>query len=374
MNQHFRNYTKEHITETQDTSPLKGERMIPAMDKKDLDETLATLSLVAMFKSWLPFNLRGWVNILGLHVQERKSGQWTRLQAGGSLRSYLDAWREDNGNWQVRKFDRETWQRRFAHLVQPTCEIARFLDQRVHYFGSLDVEGAAALNNALQHYRATGTWSGLPEVSEDVINEELKERARAEAKEEHRIRIRLISNNERRIRKDPLDRSAWGDLSNLYFKEQRYKDMENALKMQLKADQSKLGFQSYLTYLVLGEVYFAALSTSIRGRGTPIWGYIPPLDIKPEVLGYTADQLRTLAIDNLSRAYELLKKASFKDSDPWTEEVERALKAADTLAIEAFGEFDIFKQHGRKQEVRQQKERPQESFGKGEDEGKHKDL
>ena len=44
------------------------------MDKKTLDEALATLRLVAMFKSWLPFNLRGWVNALGLHVQERKVG------------------------------------------------------------------------------------------------------------------------------------------------------------------------------------------------------------------------------------------------------------------------------------------------------------
>lgn len=301
------------------------------MDRKDLDETLATISLVAMFKSWLPFNLRGWVNALGLHVQERKSGQWTRLQAGGSLRSYIDAWREGDGNWQVKKFDTETWRRRFAHLVEPTCEIASFLNQRVQYFGRLDAEGAVALNDALQHYHATGMWSGLPAVSEDVINEELKERARSEAEEEHRIRIRLISYHEKRVRKDPLDRSAWGDLSDLYFKEQRYKDMENALKMQLKAEESKLGSQSCITYLVLGEVYFAALSTSIRGRGVAIWGYMPPSKVKPEVLDYTVGQLRTLAIDNLSKASELLKKAGFRNDDPWIAEVEHALKAASTL-------------------------------------------
>jgi len=344
------------------------------MDKKSLDETLATLSLVAMFKSWLPSNLRGWVNALGLHVQERKAGRWTRLQAGGSLRSYIDAWREGDGDWQVRKFDTETWQGRFAHVVGPTCEIASFLNQRVHYFGSLDAEGAGALNDALQHYRATGIWSALPTVSEDVIDEELKERARAEAEEEHRIRIRLISDSEKRIRKDPLDRSAWGDLSGFYFKEQRYKDMENALKMQLKAEEYESGSQSYLTLLELGEVYFAALSTSIRGRGVPIWGYMPPSNVKPEVLDYTVDQLRTLAIDNLSKASGLLKKAGFRDNDPWVEEVERALKAASTLSVEAFEEFDISKGQQRKQEMRQQKERLQELFDKGKDEEKYKGL
>ena len=90
------------------------------MSKKNLDELLSTLALIALYKSWLPFNLRGWVNALGLHVQERKAGRWTRLQAGGSLRSYIDVWREGDGDWQVKKFDRETWERRFAHVVEPT--------------------------------------------------------------------------------------------------------------------------------------------------------------------------------------------------------------------------------------------------------------
>lgn len=318
------------------------------MDGKNLDETLATLSLVAMFKSWLPFNLRGWVNALGLHVQERKAGRWARLQAGGSSRSYIDAWREGDGDWQVKKFDTEIWQRRFAHVVEPTCEIADFLNQRVYYFGGLDAEGAAALNDALQHYQTTGIWSGLPRVPEDVIDREVEERARAEAEEEHDIRIRLISDNEKRVRKDPLDRLAWGSLSDLYLKEQRYKDMENALKMQLRAEESKLGFQYWLTYLQLGEIYLAALSTFIRGRGIHIWGYMLPSNVKPAVLNYTVDQLRTLVIHNLSRASELLKKAGFKDNDPWIEEVELVLKAASTLSVEAFEEFDISKEQQRK--------------------------
>jgi len=72
--------------------------------KKSMDDLLSTLSFITMRKSLLPFNLRGWVNILGLHVHERNYGvpgsHWgSRLQAGGSLRSYLDVWREGDGDW-----------------------------------------------------------------------------------------------------------------------------------------------------------------------------------------------------------------------------------------------------------------------------------
>jgi hypothetical protein len=322
------------------------------MDKKSLDELLSTLALIALYKSWLPFDLRGWVNALGLHVQERKAGRWTRLQAGGSLSSYIDVWREGDGDWQVKKFDTETWERRFAHVLGPTCEIADFLSQRAHWFGDLDAEGVAALNHALQHYKDTGVWSGLPKVPEDVIDRRLQEGARAEAKEEHQNRLRLISVNKKLLKKDPLDRCALISLAELFCKEQKYEDMENALKMQLIAEKSK-GFKNWIAFLQLGEIYLAALSTSIRGKGILIWGYILPSNVKPEVLNYTVDQLRTLAIDNLSRACELLKKAGFKDNDPWIEEVGLALKAASALSVEAFEEFDISKEQQRRQETRQ---------------------
>ncbi len=350
------------------------------MDKKRLDELLSTLALIALYKSWLPFKLRGWVNTLGLHVQERKAGvpgshRLTRLQAGGSLRSYMDVWREGDGDWQVKKFDEETWERRFAHLVGPTYEIADFLSQRVHWFGDLDMEGAATLNHALQHYKDTGVWLGLPKVPEDIIDRRLQEEARTREQEEHQNRPRLISDNEKRVRKDPLDRSAWNSLSDLYLKEQRYKDAENALKMQLRTEESK-GFHNWVTCLQLGEIYLAALSTSMRGKGIPIWGYAQVLHARAEVLDYTTEQLSTLAVDNLSRAYELLKKAGFKDKDPWIEEVELAMKAASTLSVEAFEEFDIAKEQQIKQETRQHEERFQKLFDrdKDEDEERQKDL
>ena len=45
------------------------------MENKKFDELLAALRLIAMNKSMLPMNLRGWVNILGLYVQEKRIGQ-----------------------------------------------------------------------------------------------------------------------------------------------------------------------------------------------------------------------------------------------------------------------------------------------------------
>ena len=298
-----------------------------------MDELLSTVAFIALYKSWLPFNLRGWVNALGLHVQERKAGQWTRLQAGGSLRSYLDVWREGDGDWQVRKFDAETWQRRFAHVVEPTYEIAEYLSQRVGWRGDLDAEGVAVLNQALQRYRDTGVWSGLPKVPEDVIDRRLQEEDRAKANAEHDIRIRLISDNEKKIRKDPLDGLAWSSLSDLYLKEQRYKDAENALKMILKADAAKLGKPSLFTYRQLAEIYLAALSVSIRDKGIHISGYIPS-NVTVETLGYSIEELRELAKENLIKADWAFKK----------EGRDLALKAASTLTVEAFEEFDRYKE------------------------------
>lgn len=334
------------------------------MDKKSLDELISTLRLIAMYKSMLPFNLRGWVNALGLHVQERKAGQWTRLQAGGSLRSYIDLWREGDGDWQVKKFDAETWERRFAHVLEPTCEIADFLCQCVDWSGNVDAWGGAVLNQVLQHYKDTGAWLGLPKVPEDVIDRRLLEEYRAREQEEHQNRLRLISVYKKLLKKDPLDRNALISLAELFCKEQKYEDMENALKKLLITEESK----GYMTCLQLGELYLAALSTSIRGKGVSIWGYILPSSVKPEALNHTVDQLRTLTIDNLSRAYELLKKAGFKDKDPWIEEVELALKAASTLSVEAFEEFDISKEQQRKQEARQSEERFRELFDRDKDE------
>lgn len=123
-----------------------------------MEELLETLELIGTYKVMLPFRLRGWVNELGLYVQLRQAGPLARLQAGGSMRSYIDAWRTVNGQWEVKKFDRKTWDTRFARLVQPTLKIASFLVNRVQSDGTLDGEAAVSLSEALEHYRLTGEW------------------------------------------------------------------------------------------------------------------------------------------------------------------------------------------------------------------------
>lgn len=336
------------------------------MEKKGLDELLNTLGFIALYKSMLSFSLRGWVNSLGLYVQERKAGRWTRLQAGGQFRSCLDAWREELGEWEVKKFDKAAWERRFAHLVQPTLEIADFLSERATYFGDLDRQGAAVLDGVLQRYKSTSQWTGLPRVSEDVKLTRREEEAKARAWEEREKRLREISNLEKRVKADPLDRLAWVSLPLLHYQEERYKDMENALRMGLKADASKLGFQYWSTYLQLGKTYLAALSVSMRGKGIPIWGYAPS-NVAVEALGYSIEELRGLARENLTKAYEMIRKAGFEEER--LKEVELALKAADDPSVEVFEELDRYKE-----QVRQREERLQELFDREKDEERRRDL
>jgi hypothetical protein len=305
------------------------------------------------------------VNALGFYVQERKVGRLTRLQAGGRLRSYLDVWQEDDNEWQVKKFDRETWERRFAHIVEPTYEIADFLSKRISYFGDLDSEGAIALNHTLQHYRETGVWLGLPKVPEDFIHKLAKEKAEARIKEEREKRLRRIAENEKSIRKDPLDRDAWSSLPYLYLEEQRYKDTENALKMSLKADSIKLGTQYSVTYMILGKIYLAALSVSIRGKGIPILGY-EPSNVTAETLGYSIDELRKLAKENLSKAYEMDKKDG---STVFLKELELALKAADSPSVAVFEELERYQENKRREDETQRRERLKSLL----DRNKHKD-
>lgn len=334
------------------------------MSERNLDELLKTLKIIAGMKGVLPFQLRGWVNALGLYVQARPSGQGTRMQAGGKFRSYLDVWEGDEGQRQIRKFDEDTWGRRFAHLVEPTYEIADFLSDRVTFFGDLDSEGASTLAHTLQHYGDTGVWLKLPKVPEEVINRLAEEIARASAQKEREKRLRSIAIAESDIRKDPMHRSAWSLLELLYYEEQRYKDMETALKMSLKIDAAR---PYSITYKLLGNLYLAALSVSLRGKGIGIFFYTPS-NVTSEALGYDIEELRALAKESFSKAYEMEKKAGYKEED--LRELELALKAVGTLSVEAFEEFDRYKELERQQEERRQ----QELFDKHKDEEGQKDL
>lgn len=115
----------------------------------NLEELLPALYDIGNDKNMLPVELRGWVNALGLYVQTWLDypGQDCResLAAGGKYRKYLyatcyydlsdgkhtdkmvAAGFGDFNHWNIKKFDREVWEKRFAHLVEPTREIAWYL-------------------------------------------------------------------------------------------------------------------------------------------------------------------------------------------------------------------------------------------------------
>jgi len=321
------------------------------MQHKNLDELLDTLEWIAFYKSMLPFRLRGWVAALGLHVQIREAGGWTRLQAGGSFRSYLDAWREGEGAWEIRKFDRQTWERRFAHVVEHTLDIVAFLDARDLSYGGLDGEQAAILNEAITHYKSTGIWLGLPPVPEQVQEAHLR-REQEQERQKRLERLRKdISRYEAQTRKAPGEPAPWSLLAHMYLEAAdmfsevgRYKDVEHALNMSAKATQARFPdteWASWAQHQYLGRLYLAALSNSRRGRGIPIRGYIPS-KVTPESLGYTAEEVRSLAEENSRKAHAGAKGAGFTEDSPDMKEIELAIEASVSPSERAFEEYEKF--------------------------------
>jgi len=160
----------------------------------NLEELLPALYDIGNDKNMLPVELRGWVNALGLYVQTWLDypGQDCResLAAGGKYRKYLyatcyydlsdgkhtdkmvAAGFGDFNHWNIKKFDREVWEKRFAHLVEPTREIAWYLStpdkqNSLKAYGSKsDIEkfkkqSLPRLINAVNHFNSTGEWIGL---------------------------------------------------------------------------------------------------------------------------------------------------------------------------------------------------------------------
>ncbi|MDA0988515.1 MAG: hypothetical protein O2783_05185 [Chloroflexi bacterium] len=313
------------------------------MEKNNLGELLSRLNFIGMYKWMLPLHLRGWVNSLGLYVQRKGSvggaGSLRRLQGGGKFRGYLDVWSDEEGNEQIGKFDRQVWESRFAHLVEPTLEIANFLVDRVTYHGDLDPAGENTLNHAIQRYKSTGQWLGLPRVPDDVKFKHEGEYARARQQEISENRIGEISFFEKRVRADPLDRLAWVSLPHLNCEEEKFKDMENALKMQLQVAPHLRAFEE------LGKTYLAALSNSILGKGIIIWGTVPS-NVGAAELGYGIEELRALAEQNLCKAYELSEGAGYY-GDEHFQEIILARKCVEEFSVEAFEEFDRFERRAR---------------------------
>jgi hypothetical protein len=141
----------------------------------NVEQSLYKLHSIGKLKLGLPVHLQDWVNALGLYVQLRHTGRWWRLAAGARFWNYFDAYcRESDYNdavsveanaWEVRRFERETWDRRFAHLVEPTLDIALFVsggDDTKSPESPFDERAASTLTRIVKHFEATGEWLGLP--------------------------------------------------------------------------------------------------------------------------------------------------------------------------------------------------------------------
>jgi len=158
---------------------------VPKVD--DVAVLLVKLGWIGIIKLNMSIADRWWLNELGLYVQLRYAAGRGRLRAGGKYKSYFDAWGtegEDFSLWEARKYDKETWNRRFDHLVWPTYEIALFvgtLGGLLPGYMPIALEGKelgqlSELNDAtskklreqaelktkqaIKHFHKTGEWMG----------------------------------------------------------------------------------------------------------------------------------------------------------------------------------------------------------------------
>ncbi|MBA7562377.1 MAG: hypothetical protein GH159_01060 [Dehalococcoidia bacterium] len=160
---------------------------MPVSKVSSVDELFPALRHIGTSKNFLPTKLRGWVNILGLYVQTGLVGSREYLAAGGKYKRYFYAICEytlngdkdseimastvtgDFSRWKVKRFDQTVWEKRFAHLVEPTCEIAWYLGDRIHTdeSGSVRVEkfepeqSLPKLMDTVNRFNSTGEWLGL---------------------------------------------------------------------------------------------------------------------------------------------------------------------------------------------------------------------
>ncbi len=150
-----------------------------------IEKLFPLLESIALNKNSLPLELRGWVNILGLYVQSGLVGTEEHLSAGGKYKKYFHAFCKytldsesdadkmvstmmgDFSRWEVKKFDRTTWEERFAHLVEPTFEIVWYVavstsEDAIWKEGeSFTEQSIPKLMNVVNHFKSTREWLGL---------------------------------------------------------------------------------------------------------------------------------------------------------------------------------------------------------------------
>jgi hypothetical protein len=163
-----------------------------------------------------------------------------------------------------------------------------------------------------------------------------------------------MSKYEGGIPRSPVNEISWEMLWLDYYKEERYKDMENHLKKVLASASIRHPALAANYYDLLGNIYLAALSVAIRGKGIPIMGY-EVRDVRPDVLGYTSEELRTLARDNLTKAYEIERKSWSGDS-LGLKGAELKLKVSNDPSIQSFQRYDRYMEECREKESHDQEE------------------
>jgi len=153
-----------------------------------VDRLFPSLYHIGMYKNLLPIELRGWVNILGLYVQLDLVGNRECLAAGGKYKRCFYAICEytlsekdsdimastltdDFSHWKVKKFDQKVWEKRFAHLVEPTCEIVWYIsaerEDMLHRYETSGIRGdfkeksLPKLMDVVNHFNSTEEWLGL---------------------------------------------------------------------------------------------------------------------------------------------------------------------------------------------------------------------
>jgi len=140
----------------------------------EINELFPALYHIGSIREDLPEKLKDWVCILGLYVKYGSDiGFLTyseSLIAGEQNKDYFAASCKvsnsksgdahilsifgDFSKWEVKKYDVKEWEKRFAQLVEPTCEIAFFLQDE-------EMTSLAKLKEVVNHFKLTGEWLGL---------------------------------------------------------------------------------------------------------------------------------------------------------------------------------------------------------------------
>jgi hypothetical protein len=147
----------------------------------EVKDILPALWTMVTWRSVLPLQLRSWGDALGLYV--RSSDSQDNIWAGGKYRAYFDATyhvapgrnKEDMAEyltsrmasalhpdltlWKIERFDRNVWEKRFAHLVEPTKEVFFYLLECMEQSKTNTL--LPKLENAVKHFNSTGDWIGF---------------------------------------------------------------------------------------------------------------------------------------------------------------------------------------------------------------------